>query len=82
MTNKGLAILGLVFSFIFPLVGLIISIVALNKFKESGETDGKGLATAGLIIGIIMLALNLITTVCAVCVGGLAALGSSSMLLI
>lgn len=82
MTNKGLAILGLVFSFIFPLVGLIISIVALNKFKESGETDGKGFATAGLIIGIVMMALNLIGTICIVCVGGLAALGSSSMLLI
>lgn len=76
MTNKSLAILGLVLSFFVPLAGLIISAVALNKFKESGETDGKGIATAGLVIGIVIMALGLISTICLTCIGGLAALGS------
>lgn len=69
MSNKNLAILGLVLSFLIPLAGLIISAVALNKFKESGETDGKGLAMAGLIIGIIIMALGLLGTICTVACG-------------
>ncbi|MCH5206222.1 MAG: DUF4190 domain-containing protein [Oscillospiraceae bacterium] len=78
MTNKNLAILGLVLSFLVPLAGLIISAVALNKFKESGETDGKGLATAGLIIGIVIMALGLVGTICSfACAGCLAAAGGS-----
>lgn len=78
MTNKNLAILGLVLSFLVPLAGLIISAVALNKFKESGETDGKGLATAGLIIGIVIMAFGLISTIgCMACGTCLAAAGGS-----
>ena len=75
MTNKNLAILGLVLSFLIPLAGLIISAVALNKFKQSGETDGKGLATAGLIIGIILMVLGLIGSICMICTGTLLAAG-------
>ncbi len=81
MTNKGLAILGLVLDFFVTLAGLIISIVALNKFKESGETDGKGIAMAGLIVGIVLMALSLISTICVCALGGLAALGSAMFLI-
>lgn len=76
MTNKGLAILGLVLSFFVSLAGVIISAVALNKFKESGETDGKGIAVAGLIVGIVFMALSILGWVCLACLGGLAAMGS------
>jgi hypothetical protein len=49
---NGLAIAGFVLSFLMPLVGLIISIVALSSMKKSGNLEGHGLAKAGLIISI------------------------------
>lgn len=51
-----LAILGLVFSFIFTIVGLVLSIMALNKYKTQTNQDGKGMATAGLVISIVSIA--------------------------
>lgn len=47
MDNKTMSILGLVLAFIVPLAGIIISAIALNKMKQSGVEEGKGLATAG-----------------------------------
>lgn len=76
MDNKTLAIIGLVLSFIFPLVGIIISAVALNKMKQSGVEDGKGLATAGLVIGIVFMVFAVVIVACTTCLGaGLAAAG-------
>lgn len=66
MDNKSFAILGLVLSIVTGIPGLIVSAIALKKFKDSGETDGKGFATAGLIIGIVIAATYVIS-VCAVC---------------
>lgn len=77
MDNKSLAILGFVLSFFIPLAGLIVSGIALNKFKQSGETEGKGFATAGLIIGIVAMVISLGSIICMGCLGGLAAMGSS-----
>lgn len=47
-----LCILGFVFSFLFALVGLILSIVGLKKAKSTGE-QGAGLAIAGIVISIV-----------------------------
>ncbi len=47
-----LAILGLVFAFLAPLVGLVLSIVALVRAKTDG--NGRGLAIAGLVTSIVM----------------------------
>jgi hypothetical protein len=46
------AILGLIFAFIFAPLGIIFSIIALVQIKKTGE-NGKGLAIAGLIVGIV-----------------------------
>ncbi|MDE6031517.1 MAG: DUF4190 domain-containing protein [Oscillospiraceae bacterium] len=74
--NKTLAIVGLVLSFIFPVVGIIISAVALNKMKQSGVEEGKGLATAGLVLGIVFTAIYVLLVGClCVCGAGLAAAG-------
>lgn len=73
MTNKSMAILGLVLSFFIPIAGIIISAIALKKFNESGETDGKGLATAGLVVGIVFIVLNAVVIACTACTGGLLA---------
>ncbi|MBP6642489.1 MAG: DUF4190 domain-containing protein [Flavobacteriales bacterium] len=47
------ALLGFIFAFIFPIAGLVLSIIGLNKTKGGG--NGHGLALAGLIISIVFL---------------------------
>ena len=49
-----LAIVSLVMAFIVPLIGLILSIVALNQLKKSSES-GKGFAIAALVASIVMM---------------------------
>ena len=53
------AILGFIFSFLIPLLGLIFSIVGLSKAKKMGGKQ-KGLAIAGLIISIISIVILII----------------------
>jgi heme/copper-type cytochrome/quinol oxidase subunit 2 len=57
-----MAILGLIFAFVFPLLGLIFSIVAKGQIKKTGE-GGAGLATAGLIISIIVMVIGIIIAI-------------------
>lgn len=66
---KTLAIVGFVLSFFIAIAGLVVSIIALNKYKQTGETDGKGFATAGVIISIVWFALAIIITACTTCMG-------------
>ncbi len=47
-----MAILSLVFAFIFPVMGVVFGIISLNQIKKTGE-GGKGLAMAGLITSSI-----------------------------
>lgn len=49
--GHGMGIAGLVCAFLAPLVGLILSIVAMKKSKKVGMSNG--LALAGIIIGAI-----------------------------
>lgn len=76
MDNKTMSILGLVLAFIVPIAGIIISAIALNKMKQSGVEEGKGLAMAGLIIGIVIMVIGIIASVCMVCMAGIVAAGS------
>lgn len=76
METKTLSIIGLVFSFIFPIVGIIISAICLNRYKTEGVTEGKGLAVAGLIIGIAVMVISIIAGACIGCAGVLVAAGS------
>ena len=50
------AILGLVFSILFGLPGLIFSIIGLNQIKKTGQ-EGKGMCIAGIIISAIRMLL-------------------------
>ena len=53
--NNTLAIVGFILSFIIPIVGLILCIIALVQIKKTGE-KGKGLAVAGIILfGVLAL---------------------------
>lgn len=78
MDNKTLAIIGFILSLVVGgLPGLIVSAIALKKFKDSGETDGKGFALAGLIIGIVVTAIAIISVGCAICVPAILAASGS-----
>ncbi|MDE7399717.1 MAG: DUF4190 domain-containing protein [Oscillospiraceae bacterium] len=61
---KTLAIVGFVLSFFIALAGLIVSAIALNKYKQTGYTEGKGFATAGLVISIVSMGISLLVSVC------------------
>jgi type II secretory pathway pseudopilin PulG len=54
-----LAIVGLIFSILLPLLGFILSIISLNQIKKRGE-DGKSLAIAGIIISSMFMVIGLI----------------------
>ncbi len=57
-TKETMAILGLIFAIIFPPIGLVLSIIAMNMNKK-GDAK-RGLAKAGLIVSIILIALPLL----------------------
>ena len=50
-----MAILGLIFAFVFSPLGIVFSAIGLGQTKQRGER-GRGLAIAGLILSIVMLA--------------------------
>ncbi|MDR2524119.1 MAG: DUF4190 domain-containing protein [Candidatus Nomurabacteria bacterium] len=70
-STNTMAILGLIFAFIFPIVGLILSIVAKGQIKKTGE-GGSGLATAGLIISIVWMAFIVIWMIVVIAAAGTA----------
>jgi hypothetical protein len=56
---NAMAIAGFVCSLVLPPLGIIFSAIALSQLKKSGG-QGKGLATAGLVIGIVFTSLFLL----------------------
>ena len=63
--HKTLAIVGFVLALVVGgLPGLIVSAVALKKMKDSGDEEGKGFAIAGLVLGIIVVAIWVLTIAC------------------
>jgi Domain of unknown function (DUF4190) len=69
-----MAILSLVFAFVFPALGIAFGHIARKQIRERGE-GGSGLATAGLILGYIFTAIGVLY-----CVGVIAfvALGTNN----
>jgi len=65
------------FAWAFPLVGVILSAIALKKAKAAGQPTG--VAIAGLVLSIIGLSVSFIALLCTViCIG--AAVGAASSL--
>lgn len=56
--GKTLGIVGLVLAFVANIVGLIVSIIALNKSKKAGFKNGPALA--GIIISIVSIVITAI----------------------
>ena len=61
-TVNGMAKAGFILSFFVPALGLIFSIIGLNKAKQLSG-NGKGLATAGLILSIIWLVIAIVASI-------------------
>jgi len=59
-----MAILGLVFAFVFSPLGIVFSAIGLKQIKQRRE-GGRGLALAGLIISIISVVLGILLLVLA-----------------
>ncbi|MBB5956161.1 hypothetical protein FHS29_002747 [Saccharothrix tamanrassetensis] len=60
--TNGLAIAALVCAFVFAPAAIVLGIVARNQIKQTGE-EGRGLATAGLVLGTIFTVLTVIGVV-------------------
>lgn len=63
--GKVISILGMIFSFIIPIIGLILNIISICKCSKYKSKTGdnskyKGLSFAGLIISIIMTIIHMI----------------------
>ncbi|MGI8750781.1 MAG: DUF4190 domain-containing protein [Acidimicrobiales bacterium] len=57
-----MAILSLIFAFIFSPLGIVFGIIAKRQIRDTGE-DGQGLATAGLVVGAVLTALFVLVLV-------------------
>lgn len=56
--GKTLGIVGLILAFVFPLAGIIVSVIAKNQSKAAGVENTP--AKIGLILSIIFLVLGII----------------------
>lgn len=58
-STNTLAILALVFAFIFAPAAIVMGVIARRQIRRTGE-QGMGLATAGMVVGIVFTALSVI----------------------
>lgn len=71
--GRGVTIAGFVFAFVFPLLGLILSIVGLVQARGAGQKNG--LAIAGIIVSVVwptILAISIVALTAAACSSGVA----------
>jgi hypothetical protein len=61
--TDGFAIAGFVCSFLIPLLGIIFSIIGLNRIKKNASLRGRGLAIAGIIISAVLMVLYVVLTI-------------------
>ena len=52
------AVLGFVFTFVLPPIGIILDIVAIRQIKRSAER-GHDLAIAGIVISLVFIVLGI-----------------------
>ena len=60
--SNTMALAGFICAFVAPLIGLILSIIGSKKAGELGG-EGKGMATAGIVISIVTMVLSFIAIV-------------------
>ncbi len=59
-----MAILAIIFAFVFTPLGIIFGFIARSQIKQTGEGGG-GLALAGIIIGFVGMAIAIIAIIAA-----------------
>lgn len=57
--TNGMAIASLVTAFLCSPVGIVLGLVAKNQIKQTGQS-GSGLATAGIVLGVVFIVLNVL----------------------
>lgn len=67
-----LAIVGFILAFFVSLVGAILGFVALSQIKRTGE-QGRGLAIAAIIIGLVEIVLGIVVAIIVIASLGVAA---------
>ena len=60
--SNTMALAGFICAFVAPLIGLILSIIGSKRAGELGG-EGKGMATAGIVISIVTMVLSFIAIV-------------------
>jgi hypothetical protein len=59
---SGLAITGFILAFVLPLIGFILSLIAIFQ-TGAGRARGRGLAIAGVIISVIIMAVAIVAII-------------------
>lgn len=72
-----LCIVGFILTFIIPVAGLILSIIAFNQIKRTGEKS-RGLSIAGIIVGGISTVFSILVILAIFWLIGLTAIGTVS----
>lgn len=67
-----MAILALVFAFVFSPLGIVFGVIARRQIRQTGE-GGQGLATAGLVLSIIFVVIGVLSIIAAFALLGVAA---------
>ncbi len=67
-----MAILALVFAFVFAPLGIVFGIIGRRQIDRTGE-GGRGLATAGLVVGIVFTAIAVLYIVLVIVAFGIIA---------
>ncbi|MDE6597696.1 MAG: DUF4190 domain-containing protein [Clostridia bacterium] len=75
--SNTIAIVGFVFAFFMPLIGLICSCIGYKRAKNEGMNN-KGLAIAGIVISAIAVGFYVLLFVIILGVGGCAACAAAS----
>jgi hypothetical protein len=53
------SLLGILLAFLGPVAGIVFGIVGLRQTEQRGES-GRGLAIAGIVVGVVVLLLDII----------------------
>ncbi|MBC3760928.1 DUF4190 domain-containing protein [Quadrisphaera oryzae] len=65
--TETMAILAIIFAFVFPVLGIVFGVIGRKNIARNGN-NGRGLATAGMWLGIVFTVLTLVYIVVVVAI--------------
>jgi hypothetical protein len=75
--TETMAILAIIFAFVFPILGIVFGIIGRKNIDRNGNS-GRGLATAGMWLGIVFTALYVLGVIGFIALVGVAATSGST----